>query len=225
MNHLCVRSVEKKISLSQSVYFQLKVSEVYILTLPEELVDLYNFDAWVTARESEYKVNVFYNDEDNEAMRWRFIDYYEGNFGDVTLGLNIGEINAPYKQGNALYYDKIKNLYIECEKGRIKSGCLLCGTIATLNVKPYRYDGKLVSSYTRPIFWAEELSSDEMRNFIERIFAKNGKIVSRIDKTWDKFNGPVEERSGYSDGYGGYLDDDFIDDVLDGDADAYWNLD
>ncbi|MFD2718068.1 hypothetical protein ACFST9_05040 [Hymenobacter monticola] len=220
-----MRSVEKKISSSQNVYFQLKVSVVYILTLPEELVDLYNFDAWVAAREPEYKVNIFYNDDNNEVMKWRFIDYYEGDSGDITLGLNIGEINAPYKQGSEFYYDKIKNLYSECEKGKIKPGCLLCGTIATLNVRPYKYDGKLASSYTRPIFWPEELSSAEMRKFIENIFAKNGKIVSKIDKTWDEFDGPVEGSTRYSDGYGGYLDDDYINDVLDGDADAYWNLD
>ena len=34
-----------------------------------------------------------------------------------------------------------------------------------------------------------------------------------------------EEYGGPSDGYGGRLDDDFINDVLDGDPDAYWNID
>lgn len=34
-----------------------------------------------------------------------------------------------------------------------------------------------------------------------------------------------EEYGGPSDGYGGRLDDDYIDDVLDGHPDAYWNID
>lgn len=33
------------------------------------------------------------------------------------------------------------------------------------------------------------------------------------------------EYGGVSDGYGGYLDDDFINDALGGDPDAYWNID
>ena len=225
MEHPCVRSVEKKLSSIGKTYFQLKVSVAYLWGPPEELLDFYHCDTWIGAKDKEYVMNLFASDENTKALKWCFKDYYEGIFEDVTLGLNIGELNAPSKHGQVMLYNKSIDLYSECQRGLIKPGCLLCGTTATLNVEPYKYDGKLVSSYTRPIFWAEELSSDEMRNFIEKIFAKNGKIVSKIDKTWDEFNGPVEGSSRYSDGYGGYLDDHFIDDAFGGEADAYWNID
>lgn len=43
--------------------------------------------------------------------------------------------------------------------------------------------------------------------------------------SYDQPHYEYEEYGGPSDGYGGRLDDDFINDVLDGDPDAYWNID
>lgn len=64
-------------------------------------------------------------------------------------------------------------------------------------------------------------------------------IKALNEKKWELFQSQMinnasndnfeDNKSGskysYSDGYGGFVSDNFIDDVLDGEADAYWNLD
>lgn len=48
--------------------------------------------------------------------------------------------------------------------------------------------------------------------------SKKKTISDRTRITYSQYGGPL-------DGYGGSLDDDFINDVLDGKPDAYWNID
>lgn len=48
---------------------------------------------------------------------------------------------------------------------------------------------------------------------------------TRTNYSEESKRGNYSEYGGPSDGYGGYLDDDFINDVLDGDPSAIWNLD
>lgn len=51
-----------------------------------------------------------------------------------------------------------------------------------------------------------------------RSFDPDDFINDDIGSDFDEYGGP-------SDGYGGRLDDDFINDALDGNPDAYWNID
>jgi len=226
-----VRSVEKKVSSTGSIYFQIKVDRACLIHLSEELVDLYNFDSWITARGDDFKLNIFYNDKNNEAMEWDFI-CYKGNLNNFISGLCIGEINARFEDGIEINYKRIENLYIACEKGLINAGCLLHGAIVKRDVKPYLFDGKMVSSSTLPILWPRKFSIDERRDFVEKTFAKNGKtIVDKENDEWHKkhvthrYYDAISDEDATSDGYGGDLDDDFINDVLDGDAESYWNID
>ncbi len=226
-----MRSVEKKVSSNGSIYFQIKVNRASLIRLSEELVDLYNFDSWITARGNDFMLNVFYNDKNNKAMEWDFISC-KGNSNNSISGLVIGEINARFEAGVEINYKRIENLYIACEKGLINVGCLLHGAIVKRDVEPYWFDGKMVSSSTLPILWPTQFSIHERNDFVEETFAKYGKtIVDKENIEWHKkhdthrYYDAISDDDAISDGYGGDLDDDFINDVLDGDADSYWNID
>lgn len=60
---------------------------------------------------------------------------------------------------------------------------------------------------------------NEMNENYSHYYYSSRKLSSKNSYySYDEYNGP-------SDGYGGNLDDDFINDVLDGHAEAYWNID
>lgn len=229
MEYLCVKSVKKDENSAGTAYFQLKVSAVRIVALSDELVDVYNFNNWIEVEQDEYEIDI-YSRVKRSAIKWCLINDCKDGFGDADLKLRIGEINVQFVQGEMPIYEKIENLYNGCEIGTIGKGCLLCGIIAQYDIKPHWIKDKLLSSFAVPVLWQKELSEEEKKGCIESAFFSKGmRIEDGRSNGRDGFRRDSDIE--YNDLFNeynsskGYSDDDFIDDVLDGDAESYWNID
>jgi len=74
------------------------------------------------------------------------------------------------------------------------------------------------------------LKDNKDKFYIEKVEANSGKtnLTSDQDIIINEWNSDEDSNGdgyGVSDGYGGYIDDDLLNDGLDGEADAYWNID
>ena len=104
----------------------------------------------------------------------------------------------------------------------------------------------LKNSYINPVFYKNgEIMSGGKKcysdnSIIKELNLRFSSSVEKMHKNFDesepKFyysnsndtsysNSNYDEYGGLSDGYGGYIDDDFINDALGGHPDAYWNID
>lgn len=120
---------------------------------------------------------------------------------------------------NSKYLSKYTTLDIE--EIRILEGSLIW--VIFYNVGEILRNGTKVTT-------ADKIEKEYQIRFIyeyEKMY-KNFEYTNKLqeDSTGDVFvKNKYGEYDGPSDGYGGYLDDDFINDVLDGNVDAYWGLD
>ena len=234
-NSLCVRSVERRVSSIEKNFFQLKVSLIEVVVPPEEFG---SDDVWVEARSKEHIINVFERSHSTNSVTWYYLDMDADDTETGTPGVprsicgsNVGQMEAAY-----LVSKKI-DLFTACESGLIIPGYLLSGVIAKLNVEPYKIGNRTVTRFTMPVLWDEAYPADERKlEMVKAAFAKEGKVISLLQKQSRSNNHASEdddfhsssnydEHGGPSDGYGGHLSDDFINDALGGEADAYWNLD
>ena len=79
-------------------------------------------------------------------------------------------------------------------------------------------DNKIIKALNLRFMGNFEEMHEHFENYGHKYYSSRKSLSRNSHYSYDEYNGP-------SDGYGGYLDDDFTNDVLDGHPDAYWNID